>query len=265
MAKKLIWIDDRMDDMMKVAQGMFHLLWTQGIFNKTFFFGDAFQEVLAESVGGYQYLVATEFLKLRRREDILGTAAANHLNEIYNHFFTNSRSETLSALATRVPLENTTVHAVVEAWKASDNATTWESRQPLPDHFDVAPIFDFIDFDNDTAFALDVILLDGDDQKLNCEKDLAVPIISMELYRYITTTLHAKCTLYSRYTYWNRLQQNWCSLYTARYGESPNPPVIHCRRGLYIGHIQPEVRDELIGLFSTEEVEQGDDADQNSQ
>lgn len=251
--KDLIWIDDRNDDMEQVVKGMFCRLWGKGIFNRTLFFGDAIQEVDDNLMHVFQYTVVSEFYWLWRQYGDPASGQTGGLQAIKERLESGNQEEILSALVSRIPFTEDNIRRTVTAWKQGIDKATWLGKGNLPEALDIAPILNHITADGDgtTAFALDVILLEGDGKKLNCEADYAKPIISMELYHYITEILHAKCTLYSRYTYLNMLQRNWVYLYTARYGDDSKQVTIHPRRGLYEGQIDPDLQNEFVGYFKT--------------
>ena len=117
-----------------------------------------------------------------------------------------------------------------------------DGNTSLSDSFLVTPFFSLLENINDSAFALDVVLLKDDEKKLNQMSDDCIPILSMELYHYITTTLKAKCVLYSKYTYLHRLQENWKALYKARYNIEVE---MFPRDGLYLGSIDPVIINAL--------------------
>lgn len=226
--KILIWLDDSSNRMEQIARQTFSELWQVGIFNKTVFFGDYVQKVKGKNLKAYQLIVNDLFYHLCQSKGIISednTTPFLELSALYTDYQNNGSLEdiAISLHSEGVPEDvQEKIDALTTSWKQLANTKEiWgKTFKETEEKYDVSCIFETVADVKHFAYALDLILLDGDEDKLNCAEEKSVPIISMELYRYITTNLQAKCVLYSSDTCLNRLTNNWKMLYQKRYGKT---------------------------------------------
>lgn len=259
----IFWIDDRDDDMEQIVEGMFCELWKRGISNKTLFFGDAVREVDDERLSEYRGRVADEFQNLF----VLYDGDIENMEPDEKKICSNLRAisekdladDHIDSLANWLPLNEDKIADVVKKWKIGIDKETWESEKELSQSYNLEELWKRLAPKINGTVALDVVLLEGDERKLNCKEDDACPVISMEFYYHITKKLGHQCVLYSKYTSLNRLQNNWKKLYKARYGDLQKELKIYSRRALYKGQINWAVLSEILKHISEEgEADNGD-------
>lgn len=257
--KTLIWIDDRDDKMEQVAYGTFPYLWKEGILNLTAFFGDNNGEISASNVMNYKKTVKNLFIKLYDRYiDPNNEESVNEYHKLFKLYNEIKPDFYFSKLAINLSNNNETnkekICFMTNLWKTDSSLyDKWIIDKPLEEKYSVECLLQTIDNYNEVSYALDLVLLEGDLSKLNCNQEDSEPVISMELYHYITKKLNRKCMIYSQYTYLDRLQNNWKYLYTQRYKDTKIEDINIVRReGLYKGSIKEETINELINLFDEE-------------
>lgn len=248
--KRMIWIDDREDDMKKIISGTFPELWKEGINSQIIFFGDSYPRSANFTSKYFSRFLVDSFFDFydacTEKEGMLRDSNKNPVKKMYDSF--SSKKFNSNQLVKCIPddIDNSNeIISLMDAWKnlGNDEANTkeflrvWDDeKSQLPEEYKTDLIFKLISPPQQCAFALDVVLLKGDEEKLNCKTEESIPIISMELYHYITVVLGCECLLYSRYTYSNRLQKNWSYLYKKRYNSSNQESIdIRSRDGLHHG------------------------------
>ncbi len=260
MSKTIIWIDDREDEMEKVAKGAFVELWKEGIISRVAFLGNAFPDntcddpiffVEEEIIGNFQRF------KYSCENQVGGFAGIDKkiVEEVDNEL--KKHEEKKEYLAFCIPNNNQPelkerISKTLTSWekKKSISLENWNNKQyNLEEIYSVKSIFDSIENPQNFVYALDIILLKNDDDKLSCDIEKAEPILSLELYHYIREELKAPCLLYTRYSYLNRLRDNWISLYSQRYSDIEIDSIVS-RENLNLGSIDDSTINKLKGLCS---------------
>lgn len=251
MEKIIIWIDDSQNDMEGVANGAFIELWKAGIQNKTLFFGDFDGPVdELEYDEDIQFIFNDLYEECVNINDEYSKSEYDKICQIKDEAF--SYDNTIE-LVKKIPDDsndkNSEIESLIKIWKENPpKIDDWKSKKILTAKYNVNCIFDEIK-NADVLYALDLVLLKGDENKLNCDIDSRVPVISIELYHYITHELKKKCILYSQFTYLNRLQNNWKELYKQRYGKDNENINIIGRDALNSGSIDTEVINSIKKFF----------------
>lgn len=252
--KTLIWIDDRCDDMEQIARGAFMKLWEYGIYSKTVFFGDYYRKVSKSEFEIYKQTVNDLFFELYDlRCDPVAQEENSELVKLYNDYF---KDDNINNLALCIPSNDNKelrkeIDSLIKEWKSliHDNNVWVPDNKEIDQDYQVDSIFKSIENAENFVYALDVVLLKGDFKKLNCSYEKSVPVISMELYHFITKKLNAPCVLYSRYTYLNRLENNWKKLYYERYSDDKiNNIDIKSREGLNFGALNKQTLEFIKNL-----------------
>lgn len=257
--KTLIWIDDRADDMEQIVRGAFCELWKEKIFSKTVFLGDFIQEVSEEDCSVYGYTVREILFDLCRDYGVIDPSRYkednSNLKDIYDKCKTLFDSKEFSTCIYDKKDEEFVkkIHLMIQNWKAvKSTQDVWDdnfvqTKNDLkPDDF-----FKLIENPEKFVYALDIVLLKGDESKLNCDINDSAPILSIELYHYITQELKCKCLLYSRYTNRNRLANNWKELYLKRHKKECDLEILS-RDGLFDGSIDRSYIEMIKNLFEKE-------------
>lgn len=262
----IIWIDDRSDDMEQIARGTFCALWKSGIFNKTVFLGDYVQEVSGEDCKAYSYLINDLLYEMFQSEcENEDEDNEDENNVALRKLYTNYKENyDVFDMATCINDEKNCVNkeqivSMINHWKRLDSTTDIfeKDSKKLADDYKVDCFFQLINNPSQFVYALDIVLLKGDEEKLNCDTECSLPVLSMELYHYITKELKCKCLLYSRYTYLNRLANNWKKIYLSTYltdnGNQENHKEcdlnILPRDELYEGSVKKSVIQNLKDMF----------------
>ncbi len=246
MLNTIVWIDDREDEMEKVARGAFVELWKEGILSRVAFLGNAFPDCICDDpicFADEEIIGNFKRYKYCCENQLGGTAIVNEaiLKEVDDELSNLDKNY----LAFCIPNDNVTsdlqnkINVILESWEKRNSilSENWCNRQyRLEELYSVKNIFASIENPGDFAYALDIILLKNDEDKLNCDIKLAEPILSMELYHYITKELGAPCLLYTKYSYLNRLRDNWISLYSKRYNDIEGDSIVS-RENLNLGSI----------------------------
>lgn len=242
--KKIIWIDDSQNDMEKVSDGAFIELWKEGILNIVCFFGDSNGFVVKDD---FNYDLNCLFTEIHERcikkDNRYSQNEYENVIDLYNLVYDSKNPiELVKQFPNDSNNELDKIMKLINVWK--DNPPSleeWSSDGELDSKYNVSCFLNEITADDISLYALDLVLLAGDENKLNCNKEKAIPIISIELYHYITEILNKKCIVYSQYTFLNRLQDNWNYLYKIRYGNDSEDNIkIMGRDGLYQGSISME-------------------------
>lgn len=247
MMNTIIWIDDRDDDMEQIARGAFCELWQHGIFNKTVFLGDYIKEVSAEDCEAYSYTINDILYDLCRDKGVLANEVEEDNGELKTLFNAYQSNYSVTDMATCINDKRNLeykeqIKSMINSWKKIDSTTKIQNKESIksnPD-YNVEHFFALIDNPSQFVYALDVVLLEGDEGKLNCDAEDRLPVLSMELYHYITKELKCKCLLYSRYTYLNRLSDNWRELYSILYDVNDNLHILS-REELYEGSVNQNI------------------------
>lgn len=246
--KTIVWIDDSQNDMEQVAQEAFVEFWKAGIQNVTLFFGDYDGPVdKAVYTSDLRYIYDYMYNECINNDDEYSKKEYSELFSLHN-CTNNTDKENL--LVIQLPEDSKTQHeriyALIELWKKDPpSLNNWVSKKPLDAKYSVDCVFECLK-DDDVLYALDVVLLEGDFKKLNCDTDSCTPVISIELYHYITQTLKKKCIVYSHFTYLNRLPNSWNYLYNQRYGDDVD--IIN-REGLYSGSSNSKTINKVKDIF----------------
>lgn len=254
--KTLIWIDDRDDKMEQVANGAFMYLWKEGIMNFTVFFGDGFRKISDTDVEFYNINIKNLFSDFYARcIDPKNHESINEFKELDDLYKQLEPNDNIPKFTIRLPddAENhgEKIQKLIDLWKNNPpSLEEWEKKKTLEDEYSVECIFDAINDYDKVSYALDLVLLEDDLGKLNCNQEKCKPVISMELYRFITEELKRNCAIYSQYTSLNKLQNNWKYLYSKHNDKKKVEDInIIVRDGLYKGSINNEAIQELKNLF----------------
>ena len=251
MDKTIIWIDDSQNDMEAVATGAFVEFWRAGIQNKTLFLGDFDGPVdKADYENDIHYIFNDEYEESVNANDEYSKSENNKICDIQKTIFSDN---TPIQLVKKLPDDSNDkydiIKSLIETWKENPpKIEDWKSQNDLGPNFSVNCVFDEIE-NADVLYALDLVLLKGDEVKLNCDIDSCIPILSLELYHYITQKLKKECILYSQFTYLNRLQNNWKYLYKERYGVNMENIDIIGRTALNCGSIDTEIINKIKKMF----------------
>ncbi len=254
--KTLIWIDDRDDKMEQVANGAFMHLWKEGIMNFTVFFGDCFGNISDTNVEFYNINVKNLFSDFYRHcINPDNQESINEFKDLYDLYEQLKPDESIPKFTLRLPNDGKEhrekIQKLIDLWKNDPpSLKEWINKKALADKYSVECIFNAISDYDKVSYALDLVLLEGDLDKLNCNQEDCKPVISMELYRFITKTLKRKCVIYSQYTSLNKLQNNWKYLYSKHYDDTRIEDIdIIVRDGLYKGSINEEAIKKIKRLF----------------
>lgn len=263
--KFLLWIDDGNEDMEQVARGAFIELWKEGIYNKTIFFGDFKKRTTKQELEIFKNTVISLFLRLYRtcNNSSIEYVSKNNaqLQTLFDEYFNPKYDEqNKKEIADCIPSDDEnefsdSIISLINSWKELDSREILRNSEKTETNaiYCVDKIFDIITTPEKYSYAIDVVLLEDDERKLNCENGKSLPVISMELYHYITKRLNSPCLLYSRYTYLNRLQDNWKDLYANLYNEKLSSINIISRDDLYHGSLNESTIRCFKNLFQGEE------------
>lgn len=245
--RKLIWVDDRADEMEQILRGAFYDFWDRYVFNQIVFFGDAFGEITGHDVERFDSklkAVFSQYLKSRR----IWTDDESNSDEVKDFISQVSNSVCVSSI------RNSTHADHIDKWKKLDMETWRDSSKSMHDIYIPSYLDELIQNDNgdQIVFALDLVLLEGDLEKLDCDQSLARPILSMEIYHYIKKTLRKECVLYSRYTFRDRFQNNWKHVYSLRYPKESIPEPIIPRVDFHRGAVDMREIERVMRYFSEE-------------
>jgi len=264
MSKVLVWIDDKNDDMEAVARGAFIKLWKKGVFSRTVFFGDFHEKTSKDNLLCFKDTVIDLFNSvLIEDNNVYEERFINnnsHLTELKETWFdSESLKDNDDVIAVCIPDEDESecgkrINDIISRWKgirSVDEILGGEDGK-VSKEYSVKTIFEEIENPGKYVYALDLVLLKGDEEKLNRETNEALPVVSMDLYHYITNVIKAPCVLYSRYTYLNQLQYNWKTLYKMIYNEDFNDNILD-RRFLQHGSCDNATLGLLVDLFKGRE------------
>lgn len=251
--KTIIWIDDSFKDMEKAARGAFCELWKRGILNITVFFGD-YSKLTEYEAKNYRDITDFCFKRLYKNcIDENNPNSIENFKELYNLKKRIVDNDLLNKQVIHLPNDSITkkseIQNIIKSWNDDPpKMDNWINNNYYSEKYNVKFLFDEINESKEMCYALDLVLLKSDEAKLNCAEDSCEPVISMELYHYITEVLNAKCFLFSRFTYLNRLQRNWLDLYKKRYNNSDNIKIYE-RSGFAKDCMNYETIGDLIKLF----------------
>ena len=268
--KFLIWIDDSADDMEPLLYGIIPKLWENNIVSKTVFLGDATRIPSDVTLKIYEqkiYNVFNNFLKsINENTTILSSDESNYIKELQEKYFSKYThgdfamqvsDDSTNEIAAWKNLNTDEKNAFIEKYKSDNdykNKYTVESILNVIDNTLLPKKSADENKSYEVVYALDLVLLEKDEEKMNCISDQAIPIISMELYNYITKTLNKKCIIYTKYTFLNRVQNNWKNLYSKIYNDSEICRVeIKSREGLQFGSLNKHTIDCFKSMFERED------------
>ena len=238
---KLVWIDDSYVGMKNVVRGTFPLLWREGIISRVVFLGDfddRAPQINPEEFRRFVSACFSDFNIACQRESVDTPKVDPTVLSTINDDIADNREALGKSLLYKAQNESSTLLAINE-WKSLTESTEWDKKDEngkpvaLKQELSIASIISGMSIPDNAVCALDIVLLKGDEDKLNCNAANCKPIISMEIYHEIVK--NHKCLLYSRYTSEQQLRDNWKMLYTKRYGAEPEE--IRPREGLYKGSI----------------------------
>lgn len=103
----------------------------------------------------------------------------------------------------------------------------------------------YIQNPKDYVYMIDVKLMLQDVEKIDCEQQDCKPIISMELFNFIKNELKQDYIIYSRYTYLNRVNDNWNYVYEKTYTDNHKVEILD-RTGFIYGSIDKSYVKKLL-------------------
>lgn len=249
----IIWINDRKNDMENIVRGSFPTLWSEEIFSKAVFLGDAVYHDMDKFDSEAFSSLVSDVLAM----NLKSRYASEHPDykmalQKMNAYYEKEMPKDVFVLAT----SDEQIADIISKWEKIDYENDDKAREDTVQC--VSELFcedekssnKIIPKNSKYVYMLDVVLLDKEEKSLIGGQHQIV--LSMALYYYITKKLKAKCFLYSKHTYLSFLQNNWIELYNELYNDAPENLKIIPRAQFFAGSLNIDELNFIINQFPKE-------------